>query len=161
MSVDERLAHVPSSLAFGGHHQVLALLWRLVRDTDIAHALETSGAAIPGAEAPGDAAAAAAAAVDGTDPAWGRESLDPSVDDQSLGAVGHARGVTPALAQAEAAPRLAAGIDTGWRWPSGGDSGGWGLGEAAAAAAAGSTKHAAREREEEGDDGTMEEEVEY
>lgn len=69
--------------------------------------------------------------------------------------------MTPALAQAEAAPRLEAGIDTGWRWPSGDDSGGWGLGEAAAAAAAGSTKHAAREREEEGDDGTTEEEVEY
>lgn len=67
------------------------------------------------------------------------------------------------MAQAEAAPRLEGDIDTGWRWLSGGDSGGWGLGEAAAAAAAaaGSTKHATREREEEGDDGTTEEEVEY
>jgi hypothetical protein len=69
--------------------------------------------------------------------------------------------VTPALAQAEAAPRHAADIDTGWRSPSGGDSGGWALGKAAAAAAAGSTKHAAYEREEERDDGTKEEEVEY
>lgn len=69
--------------------------------------------------------------------------------------------MTPALAQAEAAPRLEAGIGTGWRSPSGGDSDGWGLGEAAAAAAADSMKHAAREREEEGDDGTTEEEVEY
>lgn len=70
--------------------------------------------------------------------------------------------MTPALAQAEAAPRLEAGIGTGWRSPSGGDSDGWGLGEAAAAAAAAdSMKHAAREREEEGDDGTTEEEVEY
>lgn len=65
------------------------------------------------------------------------------------------------MAQAEAAPRLEAGIGTGWRSPSGGDSDGWGLGEAAAAAAADSMKHAAREREEEGDDGTTEEEVEY
>lgn len=116
---------------------------------------------MPDAEAPGGVAAAAAA-VGGTDPAWARESLDPSVDGQSLGAVGHARGVTPALAQAEAAPRFEGGIGTGWRWLNGGDSGGWGLGEAeAAAAAVGSTTHATREREEEGDDGTMEEEVEY
>lgn len=115
---------------------------------------------IPDAEAPGDAAAAAAA-VDGTDLAWERESLDPSVDDQSLGAVGHAREVTPALAQAEAAPRHEAGIDMGWRSPSDGDSGDWGLGEAAAAAAAGSRKHAEREREEEEDDEMKEEEVEY
>lgn len=112
----------------------------------------------PDAEALGDAAAAV---VDGTDPAWERESLDPSVDGQSLGAVGHAHEVTLALAQAEAAPRHEAGIDMGWRSPSGGGSDGWDLEEAAAAAAAGSTKHAEREREEGEDDEMKEEEVEY
>lgn len=39
--VDERLAHVLSSLAFEDHHQALALLWCLDRDTDRAHVQET------------------------------------------------------------------------------------------------------------------------
>lgn len=41
VSVDERLAHVLSSLVFEDHHQALALLWRLDRDTDRAHVQET------------------------------------------------------------------------------------------------------------------------
>lgn len=118
---------------------------------------EALDVAVLGAEVPGDAAAAAAAAVGGTGPAWERESLDRSVDGQSLDAAERAHEPTPVLAAREVAAR---GHEAGTAGS--GDGGETGLGReeaAAAAAVAGYWKqHEEREKDEEESDEVTEEE---
>lgn len=118
---------------------------------------EALDVAVPGAEVPGDAAAAAAAAG-GTGPAWERESLDRSVDGQSLDVAERAHEPTPVLAAREEAAREHEAGTAG-----SGDGGETGLGReeeaAAAAAVAGDWKqHEEREKDEEESDEVTEEE---
>ncbi|KAK4082952.1 uncharacterized protein Triagg1_1842 [Trichoderma aggressivum f. europaeum] len=117
---------------------------------------EALDVAVPDAEGPGDAAAAAA--VGGTGPAWERESLGRSVDGQSQDAAERAHEPTPVLAAREEAAR---GHEAGMAGS--GDGGETGLGgeeaAAAAAAVAGDWKqHEEREKDEEESDEVTEEE---